>query len=81
LDLAPRKADTAAEQDPLEGFKLLIDEHQNLPKGAKITSLGGNVTAITFDKLNTKGIKVDAGKFVLEYPKGVDLVDRRLQPK
>jgi outer membrane lipoprotein-sorting protein len=65
----------------LEGFQLLVDEHQNLPKGAKITSLGGNITAIIFEGLSTKGVKVDGATFVLDYPKGVDVMDRRVGHK
>lgn len=81
LTLQPHKADPAGAPDPLEGFQLLVDENQNLPKGAKITSLGGNVTAIIFEGLTSKGIRLDADTFVLDYPKGVDLIDRRVERK
>ena len=79
LTLSPQPSKTAADQkDSLDGFELLIDEAQNLPKGAKIKSLGGNVTAIIFDKLRVGSGSIDALKFVLEYPKGVDVMDRRI---
>jgi outer membrane lipoprotein carrier protein len=78
LTLQPRTSAPANGQDPLEGFQLLVDEHQNLPKGAKITSLGGNITAIIFEGLRTKGFKVSPDIFVLDYPKGVDVIDRRV---
>ena len=79
LTLSPQPSNTAADQkDSLDGFELLIDEAQNLPKGAKIKSLGGNVTAIIFDKLRVGSGSIDALKFVLEYPKGVDVMDRRI---
>jgi outer membrane lipoprotein carrier protein len=81
LTLLPHKTESSAQADPLEGFQLLVDEHQSLPKGAKITSLGGNITAILFEGLRTKGVKVDASTFVLDYPKGVDVMDRRLERK
>jgi outer membrane lipoprotein-sorting protein len=81
LTLQPHKSEPSEQSDPLEGFQLLVDEDQSLPKGAKITSLGGNVTAIIFEGLRTKGVKVDAATFVLDYPKGVDVIDRRLEQK
>jgi len=63
----------------LSGFDLLVDEGAALPKGAMVTALGGNVTAIVFEKLKSDGITPPAGTFVLEYPNGVDIVDRRVQ--
>lgn len=79
LQLVPHKKgekDEAA--DALEGFDLLVDGAQFLPKGAKISSLGGNTTAIVFSNLSTKAPAQDSRRFVLEYPKGVDVMDRRL---
>jgi outer membrane lipoprotein carrier protein len=81
LTLQPHKAQASAQSDPLEGFQLLVDEDQSLPKGAKITSLGGNITAIIFEGLRTKGVRVDGATFVLDHPKGVDVIDRRLERK
>ncbi len=81
LTLQPHKSDPTGQSDPLEGFQLLVDEHQSLPKGAKITSLGGNITAILFEDVRSKGVKVDAATFVLDHPKGVDVIDRRLERK
>ena len=79
LSLVPQKSRTETDKtDALEGFQLLVEESQNLPKGAKITSLGGNVTAIVFEKLRVGSGPVEAGTFVLDYPKGVDVMDRRL---
>jgi outer membrane lipoprotein-sorting protein len=63
----------------LSGFDLLVDEGAALPKGAMVTALGGNVTAIVFEKLKSEGIIPPTGTFVLEYPNGVDIVDRRVQ--
>jgi len=79
LALTPQKnVGKEREGDALEGFDLLVDPEQGLPKGAKISSLGGNVTAIVFSNLSTKGGAQPASRFVLEYPKGVDVMDRRL---
>ncbi len=79
LRLVPQKKGPQETQgEALEGFDLLVDADRGLPKGAKISSLGGNVTAIVFSNLSTKGGSQPAGRFVLEYPKGVDVMDRRL---
>ena len=79
LRLIPQKKEGRSDQgEALEGFDLLVDAAQGLPKGAKISSLGGNVTAIVFSDLSTTGGGQPAGRFVLEYPKGVDVMDRRL---
>jgi outer membrane lipoprotein carrier protein len=79
LQLVPRKKEEKEGQgDSLDGFDLLVDAEQALPKGAKISSLGGNTTEIVFSNLSTKGGSQPAGRFVLEYPKGVDVMDRRL---
>jgi outer membrane lipoprotein-sorting protein len=79
VTLEPRRAgvDRSNTSEGLEGFLLLVDEVKSLPKGAKITSLGGNVTAIVFNDLSTDSAKITPRTFVLEYPKGVDVVDRR----
>lgn len=66
--------------DTLEGFDLLVDSDQSLPKGAKISSLGGNVTAIIFQGLKGQGASSDPDRFVLQYPKGVDVMDKRVAP-
>ena len=77
----PEKGHGADSQnDTLEGFDLLVDAEQSLPKGAKISSLGGNVTAIIFKGLKSQGVPADPARFVLEYPKGVDVMDKRVAP-
>lgn len=82
LTLKPRDLSaTGGASEGLEGFLLLVDEQKSLPKGAKITSLGGNVTAIVFNNVSTQGVSFSADTFVLEYPKGVDVVDRRTQQR
>lgn len=79
VTLEPRKkaSDSGNTSEGLEGFLLLVDEAKSIPKGAKITSLGGNVTGIVFNNLATDLVSVTPRTFVLEYPKGVDVVDRR----
>jgi outer membrane lipoprotein carrier protein len=80
LKLVPHdKASKMGESEGLEGFDLLIDEGKNLPQGAKITSVGGNVTGIVFENLQLNTPVRASEEFVLEYPKGVDILDRRLK--
>ena len=79
LSLVPQKSRASADKtEALEGFQLLVDEAQNIPKGAKITSLGGNITAIVFEKVRVGSSPDPAATFVLDLPKGVDVMDRRL---
>lgn len=80
LNLVPQKSRASTDRtEELEGFQLLVDEPQKLPKGAKITSLGGNITAIIFSNLKVGTARVEDRRFVLDLPKGVDVMDRRLQ--
>jgi outer membrane lipoprotein-sorting protein len=80
VKLVPReKGVKKGESEGLEGFDLLVDEAKNLPQGAKITSVGGNVTAILFENLQLNQLSEEGNRFVLEYPKGVDILDRRLR--
>ncbi|MFO0416502.1 MAG: LolA family protein [Pseudomonadota bacterium] len=83
LKLKPRSAGGAAkgQEEGLEGFDLLVDQEKNIPNGAKITSVGGNVTAIVFENLVLNRPGLDSSRFVLEYPKGVDILDRRAQAR
>lgn len=79
LSLVPKSkgdGDDSARNE-LQGFDLLIDEGQSLPKGARVTSVGGNMTAIVFRNVSTKETAPDASRFVLTYPNGVDVMDRR----
>lgn len=71
------KGGDAPPSDALEGFDLLVDSQQKIPRGAKVSSLGGNITAILLEDVRTKGVKVTNETFVLKYPKGVDILDRR----
>jgi outer membrane lipoprotein carrier protein len=80
LKLVPHEKDAKkGESEGLEGFDLLVNQAKNLPQGAKITSVGGNVTAIIFENLQLNRPTGDGNRFVLEYPKGVDILDRRLR--
>jgi outer membrane lipoprotein-sorting protein len=81
VSLVPHKdASIKEKEEALEGFILLIDEHKQVPQGAKIMSVGGNTTAIVFENLQLNVPDIPAGRFVLEYPKGVDISDRRSTP-
>ncbi len=80
LRLKPHKHEGAeAQGDELSGFDLLVDPVKNVPIGAKIASLGGNTTAILFKNLQLRVDSIPPGTFVLEYPKGVDVLDRRVK--
>lgn len=81
LSMVPHRDPSAkGKEEALEGFTLLVDESKNVPKGAKIISVGGNTTAIVFENLQLNVPGIPAGRFVLEYPKGVDILDRRTSP-
>ncbi len=80
--LVPHKKDAkGGASEGLEGFDLLVNEAKSLPQGAKITSVGGNVTSIIFENLQVNSPAQAADRFVLEYPKGVDILDRRVKAK
>lgn len=68
---------TTSENEELGGFVLLIDSEKKVPIGAKITSVGGNITEIVFKNQKLNDLSRNAEVFVLEYPSSVDLVDRR----
>jgi outer membrane lipoprotein carrier protein len=65
------------ENDELGGFILLVDLAKKTPIGAKITSVGGNITEIVFSNQVFNSISSESSRFVLDYPTSVDLVDRR----
>lgn len=82
VKLVPHEKETKeGGAEGLEGFDLLVDEGKSLPQGAKITSVGGNVTAIVFENLQLNPTTLGQERFVLEYPKGVDILDRRVKAK
>jgi outer membrane lipoprotein carrier protein len=81
VSLVPHKQGGSKDrEEALEGFTLLVDPLKNVPKGAKIVSVGGNTTAIVFENLQLNVPGISSGRFVLEYPKGVDILDRRSVP-
>lgn len=63
--------------EELGGFILLVDSGKKIPVGAKITAVGGNITEIIFSNQVFNKIRANSPRFVLDYPTGVDLVDRR----
>jgi len=76
LNMVPRSTKDQA-RDALEGFSLLVSESGGLPKGARVASVGGNITAIVFEGLQQDKTPPAAQTFVLDYPKGVDIMDHR----
>jgi outer membrane lipoprotein carrier protein len=80
LTLEPRKSgaqDGKQRGDNLEGFTLLVDRSGGVPRGAKVNSVGGNRTVILFEGLEVNPAQGVVDRFQLEYPKGVDILDRR----
>ena len=70
LELSPKEADEA-----LEIFRLTVSE-SGYPTGAQINDLGGNSTSIVFRKFDRSG-KFLAKVFEPDFPKGIDITDRR----
>jgi outer membrane lipoprotein carrier protein len=82
VKLVPHKKETKeGAAEGLQGFDLLVNEGKSVPQGAKITSVGGNITAIVFENLQLNSGVSAQDKFVLEYPNGVDILDRRVKAK
>lgn len=79
LELNQKRANKDGDnEEKLKGFKLLIEPRTFEPKGAYVEDVGGNVTAIVFNDLKL-GAKIDSATFNPNFPKGVDVQDRRLQ--
>jgi len=74
LDLAPAEKRKAKEE--LQGFKLLIDRALDFPRGAEVTHVGGNSTAILLEDV-TFDPPVDAKTFEASFPPGTDVNDMR----
>ena len=73
IKLQPKTPDQS-----LDEFYLLVEKNKHSPLGAKIVDVGGNETAIIFEKtvLNSS-LKED--RFQFQIPKGVDVIDRRVK--
>jgi outer membrane lipoprotein carrier protein len=81
LDLKPKSdgkqinsQDT--EEKGLKGFQLLIDSKSALPIGARVLDVGGNITTVVLKDLKLNAA-LDASIFNSNFPKGVDIQDRR----
>ncbi len=73
IKLQPKVADQS-----LDEFYLLVDKVKHSPLGAKIVDVGGNETAIIFDKTELNS-SLKETRFHFEIPKGVDVIDRRVK--
>lgn len=60
----------------LDVFYLLVDPKDFSPIGARIVNVGGNETSIYFEDRKLNGT-VDAKRFVVDVPKGTDVIDER----
>jgi outer membrane lipoprotein carrier protein len=83
LDLAPRtpknsRSSKAGSGDSqLGSFRLLVDKTKFLPLGAVVSDLGGNSTAILFSQLRLNPAQLSLDAFKPQFPKGIDVSDRR----
>ena len=73
IKLQPKVADQS-----LDEFYLLVEKTKHSPLGAKIVDVGGNETAIVFEKTTLNSSLKDE-RFKFEIPKGVDVIDRRVK--
>lgn len=60
----------------LSGFSLLLGVDQPFPKGVKVVDVGGNQTVIKLDDMVVNS-KLEQSLFQIDFPRGVDIVDRR----
>ncbi|MBX7145012.1 MAG: outer membrane lipoprotein chaperone LolA [Oligoflexia bacterium] len=74
LTLTPR---TGIENGNLQQLQLLLDK-EHRPSGAKIRDIGGNTTSILFAEVKFDN-SLEESNFAVNFPKGVDLSDRRLE--
>lgn len=81
LNLTPKVKTSRSSQDPngLQKFALLVDESTNLPKGAQVFHVGGNVDALVLANLavNPTTNPIGAKDFEASFPKGADIIDNR----
>lgn len=76
VNLRPQKAGDA--EKGLSGFKLLIGPGSYLPRGASVSDVGGNETAIVLSGTEVNA-SIPSSTFVPSFPQGVDIQDRRLE--
>ncbi len=75
LNLMP--ASDSSESGSLSEFMLLLDSQTYLPKGAKITDLAGNQTAIIFKSIVLNDKAITDADFTYKFPENLDIDDRR----
>lgn len=79
LEFVPAAKTQAGENQSLKSFKLLVSADY-FPKGAKVSDIGGNTTAILLEdrKLNTS---IEDQTYAGQFPRGADINDRRSKEK
>jgi len=76
--LVPKGA--GQKDNQLAEFSLLVDGQDFLPRGGKTRDVGGNITALVLSRVKPN-VSVADGTFEPEFPVGVDVQDRRTEPK
>lgn len=79
LTLNPKSKPAKGSGGSLEKFALLVDESTNLPKGAQVFHVGGNVDALVLRNLSVNPANEPIGEesFSANFPKGADIIDNR----
>ena len=73
FELTPRES----QEKGFVSFRLLVGEHDRIPRGAQVVDRGGNRTSIVLAALKTTEA-VDAEVFAAHFPKDIDIDDRRV---
>jgi outer membrane lipoprotein carrier protein len=79
LDLKPKSSNGAEPEsldEPLRGFKLLVDNYTFSPVGAEVVDVGGNITSIILSKRVFDQV-LKSSLFEPKFPRGIDISDRR----
>ncbi len=76
LELVVRAGASTRKDEGLKRFQLLVSADSNLPQGARVTDVGGNVTSIILRELNVNP-EIASDLYAAKFPKGTDIQDRR----
>lgn len=79
LEFAPVVSGSADAKQSLKSFRLLVSGDYS-PKGAKVSDIGGNTTAILLEDRKLNNAIADQ-TYASEFPKGADINDRRNKDK
>lgn len=77
LELTPKKRAASGSDKGLERFDLVVDLRTNLPLGARIRDVGGNLNSIVMQDVKSD-TTIDNSLFKAEFPSGTDIDDRRI---